>query len=156
LIIHTGTATADANGKLALQALGVVDHTTNLTLGRTLAGADGGDRLRLYEGSGAYFRLINDLAAGTLDGVLMDRPYALKQLAEFKRRQPSNDLTTEDVTERLAPDYPTERIGFALRRVDSALRGAMNQQLDALGPLKAKLIQQYVARPLPAPSPPGS
>ena len=155
LIIHEGAATTDAGGKLALQALGVVDHTTNLTLARALADAAGGERLRLYSGSGPYFKMIGDLAAGALDGVLMDQPYAIKYLADFKRRQPASDLTTEDVTARLAPNQRPEEIGFALRHSDTALRGAIDGQLDALEPLKQELIRQYVSRP-PSTLPPSS
>jgi len=64
-------------GQLVLTQLAAVANTTNETLARRLLGPASSDHLKLYSGSGAYNIMLNDLLAEVIDGVLMDRPYAI-------------------------------------------------------------------------------
>jgi ABC-type amino acid transport substrate-binding protein len=133
-------------GQLVLTQLAAVANTTNETLARRLLGPEPGDRLKLYSGSGAYNIMLNDLLAQVIDGVLMDRPYAILKVEQITREQ-QGQFSTLDITSEILPGVEPERTGFAVRRSDFRLLGEINDQLDKLKNVKRELIRQYLPHP---------
>jgi ABC-type amino acid transport substrate-binding protein len=128
-IVKPGTVVFQAQ-TLALDRIGVVANTTNEKLARRLVPADAPDRIKPYSGTGAYDRMLGDLASEQLDGVLMDKPYAAQKIREFARSQ-GMEWTAVDVTDAQVPGLEPERIGFALRKTDRALLQEINTRLPA-------------------------
>jgi ABC-type amino acid transport substrate-binding protein len=134
------------NGKLLLTRLAAVENTTNETLGRKLLVPSDADHLRLYRGSGAYDSMFSDLLTHHVEGLLMDKPYALEKIAEFSKSQVA-DFFTWDVTDQIVPQLEPEKIGFALRRTDLPLLQEINAQLDLLKDQKRALINKFFPHP---------
>jgi ABC-type amino acid transport substrate-binding protein len=119
-----------ADGKIVINQIGAVEKTTNETLARKLLGDAAATRLTTYAGTGAYDRMLADLIAEKLDGVLVDKPYALQKIAELKQTI-SAELVGTDITPAISPGVEFEKIGFALRKGDSSLLQEINAQLSA-------------------------
>jgi ABC-type amino acid transport substrate-binding protein len=118
------------DGKLALNHVAAAEKTTNETFARKLLGDSAGERLVPYGGSGAYDRMLADLVAEKIDGVLVDKPYALQKTAELKQSIGA-ELALTDITPELVPGVELEKMGFAVRKTDRALLQELNEQLKA-------------------------
>lgn len=118
---------AFVDGKIGISQIGVVENTTNETLAPKLLGDAAATHLITYAGTGAYDRMLADLIAEKLDGVLVDKPYALQKIAELKQTI-SAELVGTDV---IFPGVELEKIGFALRKSDTSLLQEINAQLSA-------------------------
>jgi ABC-type amino acid transport substrate-binding protein len=118
------------DGKLMLGRVAAAEKTTNETLARKLLGKAAGERFVPYGGSGAYDRMLADLAAERIDGALLDKPYALQKTAELKQSIGAEFALT-DVTPEIMPGLELEKMGFAVRKTDRALLQELNQQLAA-------------------------
>jgi hypothetical protein len=84
------------------------ENTTNETLGRKLLDPSDADHLRLYRGSGAYDSMFSDLLTHHVEGLLMDKPYALEKIAEFSKSQVA-EFFTWDVTDQIVPQLEPEK-----------------------------------------------
>jgi ABC-type amino acid transport substrate-binding protein len=73
------------DGKLVLNRVSAAEKTTNETFARKLLGDSAAERFVPYGGSGAYDRMMADLAAEKIDGALLDKPYALQKTEEMKQ-----------------------------------------------------------------------
>jgi hypothetical protein len=125
----------------------VLANTTNETLARRLLGPEPGDRLKLYSVPGAYDIMLNELLAqGSIDGVLMDRPYAMLKVEQITREQ-HREFSMLDITSEILPGVEPERTGFAVRLSDFRLLEEINAQLDKLKDVKRELIRQYLPHP---------
>jgi ABC-type amino acid transport substrate-binding protein len=118
------------DGKLVLNRVAAAEKTTNETFARKLLGDSAGERLVPYGGSGAYDRMLADLVAEKIDGVLVDKPYALQKLAELKQSIGA-DLAMTDITPEIVPGMELEKMGFAVRKTDRTLLQELNEQLKA-------------------------
>ena len=121
---------AIADGKLVLTRVAAVEKTTNETLARQLLGARAAEHFVPYSGSGAYDRMLADLVAERIDGVMIDKPYALQKVAELKQAIGA-ELALTDVTAEIVPGIELEKMGFAVRKSDRALLQELNTQLAA-------------------------
>ena len=121
-------------------------NTTNETLARRLVGPEPGDRLKLYSGPGAYNIMLNDLLAQVIDGVLMDRPYAMLKVEQIKGDQ-QGEFSMLNITSEILPGLEPKRAAFAVRGSDFRLLGEINDQLDKLKDVKRELIRQYLPHP---------
>lgn len=118
------------DGKLVLERIGAVEKTTNEAFARKLLGDAAATRFAPYSGSGAYDRMLGELAREQIDGALMDKPYALQKTAEL-RQSIGADLALTDITPEIVPGVEMEKMGFAVRKTDRALLQELNQQLAA-------------------------
>lgn len=118
------------DGKLALGKVGAVEKTTNETAARKLLGEAAGERLVIYNGSGAYDRMLGELAQEKIDGALLDKPYALQKTAQLKQSI-GVELALTEITPEIMPGADLEKMGFAVRKTDRALLQELNQQLAA-------------------------
>jgi ABC-type amino acid transport substrate-binding protein len=118
------------DGKLVLERIGAVEKTTNEAFARKLLGDAAATRFAPYSGSGAYDRMLGELAREQIDGALMDKPYALQKTAEL-RQSIGADLALTDITPEIVPGVEVEKMGFAVRKTDRALLQELNKQLTA-------------------------
>ena len=116
------------DGKLVLNRVAAAEKTTNETFARKLLGDSAQERFVPYGGSGAYDRMLADLASEKIDGVLVDKPYAVQKTAELKQSIGS-EFGLTDVTPEIVPGVELEKMGFAVRKTDRALLQELNQQL---------------------------
>jgi ABC-type amino acid transport substrate-binding protein len=129
LISKPGAKTL-SDGKLVLLKVGAVEKTTNETLARKLLGETAAERFVPYSGSGAYDRMLADLVAERIDGVLMDKPYAFQKVPQLKQSIGA-ELAMTDITAEIVPGIELEKMGFAVRKSDRALLQELNTQLTA-------------------------
>jgi ABC-type amino acid transport substrate-binding protein len=118
------------DGKLVLERIGAVEKTTNEALARKLLGDAVATRFAPYSGSGAYDRMLGELAREQIDGALMDKPYALQKTTEL-RQSIGAELALTDITPEIVPGIELEKMGFAVRKTDRALLQELNKQLAA-------------------------
>jgi ABC-type amino acid transport substrate-binding protein len=145
-IVTAGQHNPFQDAQLLLMRLAVVENTTNETLGRKLLGPSSADHLQVYRGSGAYDSMFSDLLSHHVDGLLLDKPYALEKIAEFSKAQTA-DFVTWDVTDQIVPELQPEKIGFALRRTDLPLLQEINAQIDLVKAQKRDLINKFFPHP---------
>jgi ABC-type amino acid transport substrate-binding protein len=133
-------------GMIAVDPIGVVEHTSNETYARGVLGASADEHLSVYRNSGAYDQMLNDLVAGKIDGVLMDKPYALQKIAERKKHNAENGvvLTPWDVSAVNQPGATMEKVGFAVRKSDQLLLREINAQLATMKDARRGLLKKYV------------
>lgn len=117
-------------GKLVLERIGAVEKTTNEAFARKLLGDAAASRFVPYSGSGAYDRMLGDLATERIDGALMDKPYALQKVPALEQSI-GVDLALTDITPEIVPGVEFEKMGFAVRKTDRALLQELNRQLAA-------------------------
>lgn len=127
-MIAKSGATVFSGGRLVLKRIGVVGETTNSDLAERLVPRDDASRIRTFSGSGAYDRMLGELAAEQLDGVLMDKPYALQKIRQYSQAH-GVKWSAFDITSVQVPGLEPERVGFALRKTDHALLQAINERL---------------------------
>jgi ABC-type amino acid transport substrate-binding protein len=118
------------DGKLVLERIGAVEKTTNEAFARKLLGDATATRFAPYSGSGAYDRMLGELAREQIDGALMDKPYALQKTVEL-RQSIGAELALTDITPEIVPGVELEKMGFAVRKTDRALLQELNKQLAA-------------------------
>ena len=118
------------DGKLVLNRVAAAEKTTNETFARKLLGESAAERFVPYGGSGAYDRMLADLVAERIDGVLVDKPYAIQKTAELKQSIGA-ELALTDITPAIVPGVELEKMGFAVRKSDRALLVELNKQLNA-------------------------
>jgi ABC-type amino acid transport substrate-binding protein len=118
------------DGKLVLNRVAAAEKTTNETFARKLLGETTAERFVPYGGSGAYDRMLADLVAERIDGVLLDKPYAVQKIAELKQSI-GVDLALTDITPEIVPGVELEKMGFAVRKSDRTLLQELNKQLKA-------------------------
>ena len=118
------------DGKLVLNRVGAAEKTTNETFARKLLGDSAAERLVPYGGTGAYDRMLADLVAEKIDGVLVDKPYALQKTAELKQSIGA-ELALTDIAPEIVPGAELEKMGFAVRKSDRGLLQELNEQLKA-------------------------
>ena len=118
------------DGKLVLNRVAAAEKTTNESFARKLLGDSAAERFVPYGGSGAYDRMLADLIAEKIDGVLVDKPYAIQKTAELKQSIGA-DLALTDITPEIVPGVELEKMGFAVRKSDRALLQELNKQLAA-------------------------
>ena len=116
------------DGKLVLNRVAAAEKTTNETFARKLLGDAAAERFVPYGGSGAYDRMLADLVAERIDGVLVDKPYALQKTAELKQSIGA-ELALTDITPEIVPGVGLEKMGFAVRKSDRTLLQELNKQL---------------------------
>jgi ABC-type amino acid transport substrate-binding protein len=131
------------DGKLTLGRVGAVEKTTNETAARKLLGDTAGERLVIYNGSGAYDRMLADLAQERIDGALLDKPYALQKTAQLKQSIGA-ELALTDITAELLPGVEQEKMGFAVRKTDRALLQELNQQLAATAAERGGVLSKSI------------
>jgi|GEM_PF-1207082 len=133
------------DGAFAPETIAATASTTNESLARTLVGGNP-DRFVPYTGSGTYDRMIEDLLAGKVGALLIDKPYVLQKIAE---NWPDGNppVQTTDALPPLVPGVEPEKIGFALRATDRRLLEELNTQLEALEPEKPALIRRFFSQP---------
>jgi ABC-type amino acid transport substrate-binding protein len=142
------------DGRFVVGTVAAAANTTNETLAKQLAGTAGVEAVP-YEGSGTYDRMLADLLAGKIDGVLMDKPYVLERIAAMSP-DGNPPVDTTDMLPGLVPNLELEKIGFAFRISDSRLTAEINKHLEELDAEKPALIRRFFARPeafLPAEQP---
>src|SRR4051812_25459353 len=131
------------DGKLVLNRVAAAEKTTNETFARKLLGDSAGERFVPYGGSGAYDRMLADLVAERIDGVLLDKPYALQKTAELKQSIGA-ELELTNVTPDLVPGVELEKMGFAVRKTDRALLQELNQQLGATASARDGVLSKSI------------
>ncbi|MEY2500372.1 MAG: hypothetical protein QOI07_706 [Verrucomicrobiota bacterium] len=130
-------------GKLVLNRVAAAEKTTNETFARKLLGDSAGERFVPYGGSGAYDRMLADLAAERIDGALLDKPYALQKTAELKQSIGA-ELALTDITPAIVPGVELEKMGFAVRKTDRALLHELNQQLAATASARDGVLSKSI------------
>lgn len=140
-IISRPGARVFAGGGLLLNQIGVSEKTVNETLARKLLGDAASTGLVRYSGTGVYDRLLGDLIAEKLDGVVMDKPYALQKVAELKQTIGA-ELAMTDIVPSIVPGIELEKIGFAVRKSDRALLDELNMQLRAAEATRRALLDK--------------
>jgi ABC-type amino acid transport substrate-binding protein len=131
------------DGKLVLGRVAAAEKTTNETFARKLLGESAGERFVPYGGSGAYDRMLADLVAERIDGVLLDKPYALQKTAELKQSIGA-ELELTNITADVVPGVELEKMGFAVRKTDRALLQELNQQLGATAPARDGVLSKSI------------
>ncbi len=134
-----------SGGRLLTKTIAATANTTNEELAEKLAEASGA-KVVPYEGSGTYERMFADLLNGTVDSILMDKPYALERLG---RNWPEGNapVRTTDILPPLVEGVEPEKIGLAFRVADFRLAAEVNEQLGALAPDKPALIRRFFPQP---------
>ncbi|HEY5741438.1 MAG TPA: TIR domain-containing protein [Terrimicrobiaceae bacterium] len=145
-IVTAGGKKPFVDGKLALSRLGVVEKTTSEELAKRLIGSSV-DQLKIYNNSGAYDTMFSDLLAQKIEGILLDKPYALQKAEEFSRNRPTVSFAMVDVAGENFVDVEPEKIGWAVRPVDRSLLDEVNKQLEQQKPSKAELIKEFFPNP---------
>jgi len=140
LIIMKGSR-GFANGKIVADRVAAFENTTNWNLASKLLGNAAEARLKPYNGTGAYDRMLDDLASGRVDAVLMDKTYALQKIVSRKKRDSQNgvELATQDIPTTIA----VEKIGFAVRRIDQVLLREINEKLASTQQERRVLLEKY-------------
>jgi ABC-type amino acid transport substrate-binding protein len=118
------------DGKLVLNHVAASENTTNETFARKLLGDSAAEHFKAYGGTGSYDQMLADLIAEKIDGVLVDKPYALQKTAEL-RQSIGAELALTDITPEIVPGVELEKMGFAVRKSDRALLQELNEQLKA-------------------------
>jgi ABC-type amino acid transport substrate-binding protein len=131
------------DGKLVLNRVAAAEKTANETFARKLLGDSAGERFVPYGGSGAYDRMLADLAAERIDGALLDKPYALQKTAELKQSIGA-ELALTDITPAIVPGVELEKMGFAVRKTDRALLQELNQQLAATASARDGVLSKSI------------
>jgi ABC-type amino acid transport substrate-binding protein len=131
------------DGKLTLGRVGAVEKTTNETTVRRLLGDAAGERFVPYNGSGAYDRMLADLAQEKIDGAVLDKPYALQKTAQLKQSIGA-ELALTEITADILPGVELEKMGFAVRKTDRALLQELNQQLAATAPARDGVLSKSI------------
>lgn len=131
------------DGKLTLGRVGAVEKTTNETAARKLLGEAAGERLVIYNGSGAYDRMLGELAQEKIDGALLDKPYALQKTAQLKQSIGA-ELAITEITPDILPGVELEKMGFAVRKTDRALLQELNQQLAATASARDGVLSKSI------------
>lgn len=132
-----------ADGKLTLGRIGAVEKTTNETTARRLLGEGAVERFVPYNGSGAYDRMLADLAQEKIDGALLDKPYALQKTAQLKQAIGA-ELALTEITPDILPGVELEKMGFAVRKTDRALLQQLNQQLAATASARDGVLSKSI------------
>lgn len=134
-----------SSGRLVPRVIAATADTTNAQLAEKLAAASGA-RFVPYEGTGTYDRMFADLLNGTIDSILLDKPYALEQL---KQNWPEGNAPVS-MTDALPPvveGVEPEKIGLAFRISDSRLAAEVNEQIRVLAGDKPALIRRFFPQP---------
>lgn len=144
-LVTRATTPAFADGRLLPKSIGVTANTTNEDLARRLA-APGGARVVPYTGSGTYEVMFADLLNGTVDAILMDKPYALQHLKD-NWPQGNAPVSFTDVLPPAVDGIEPEKIGLAFRVSDNRLVAEVNRELAGLAAEKPALIRKFFPQP---------
>jgi ABC-type amino acid transport substrate-binding protein len=131
------------DGKLVLNRVAAAEKTTNETFARKLLGDTAAERFVPYGGSGAYDKMLADLVAERIDGVLLDKPYALQKTAELKQSIGA-DLALTDITPEIVPGVELEKMGFVVRKSDRPLLQELNKQLKATASARDGVLSKSI------------
>lgn len=131
------------DGKLVLNRVAAAQKTTNESFARKLLGDAAGERFVPYGGSGAYDKMLADLVAEKIDGVLLDKPYAVQKTAELKQSIGA-ELALTDITPEIIPGVELEKMGFAVRKSDRALLQELNKQLKATASARDGVLSKSI------------
>lgn len=131
------------DGKLVLNRVAAAEKTTNETFARKLLGDSAAERFVPYNGSGAYDRMLADLAQERIDGALLDKPYALQKTTELKQSIGA-ELALTDITPEIVPGVEMEKMGFAVRKTDRALLQELNAQLKATASARDGVLSKSI------------
>ncbi len=134
-----------SGGRLLPATIAATANTTNAELAKKLA-EKGACKVVPYEGSGTYERMFADLLNGTVESILMDKPYALERLG---KNWPDGNapVQTTDLLPPLVEGVEPERIGLAFRVADSRLLSEVNEELAKLASEKPALIRRFFPQP---------
>jgi ABC-type amino acid transport substrate-binding protein len=132
-------------GKLVLSQLGFVERTTSEELAAQLLASN--DQHKGYKGSGAYDQMFSDLLQERIEGILLDKPYAMQKIDEFNRTHKNVAFATFDVIGKYFAAIDPEKIGWALRPADRPLLDEINSQLEQQKDAKAQLIKKFFPHP---------
>jgi ABC-type amino acid transport substrate-binding protein len=131
------------DGKLVLNRVAAVEKTTNESFARKLLGETAAERFVPFNGSGAYDRMLADLVAERIDGVLLDKPYAVQKSAELKQSIGA-ELALTDITPEIVPGVELEKMGFAVRKSDRTLLQELNKQLKATASARDGVLSKSI------------
>ena len=134
------------DGKLVLSRLGVAEKTTSEELGKHLIGSSN-TQLIAYNGSGAYDSMFRDLLAQKIQGILLDKPYALQQIGAFGKDHSTANFVMADVDDKIFANVEAEQIGWAVRSFDRPLLNEINKQLQQQEHSRTELIKKFFPNP---------
>ena len=100
-----------------------------------------------YNGSGAYDSMFRDLLAQKIQGILLDKPYALQQIGAFGKDHPTANFVMADVDDKIFANVQAEQIGWAVRSFDRPLLNEINKQLQQQEHSRTELIKKFFPNP---------
>jgi len=131
-----------SDGILLLKKLGVANDTTNEEFAREFLGEESNTRLKIYPEKGPYFKMIEDLLKKKIDGILMDKPYAMS-LINNNITMAKDCLITFDLMSEVNSQFRKEKIGFAIRPTDKELIKIINHFLSTSQDKRRSIEKKY-------------
>lgn len=143
-LITLKNAPGFTDGKPAFQKIGAVDGTTNMVLARQIEKSAPDVTVLPFTGSGAHEKMLEALfEARQIDACLVDKPLAIKKIKSFQGNDADMEYNATDIRELDGKSVAPERIGFALRPGDKALREALNREIADTTELRRDLVKKY-------------